>query len=382
MRYDLEPNMTNGGIPDPLDPGERRTDADNVAPRFGFAYDVRGSGRSVVRGGAGRYYGNVLLNIPMNEQRDRNVAVAVTVTNPVYGNPLQGRTLNDYVSQNLPRNRTLLATDYETPVQEQYTVGLAQRVGEHYAFQLDVVHIAGRHQQMSRNINLFEDPVTHLPRNPTVVGRPYPQFINVTRYESVGRLRYDGLQLGFDRNAGPAGRFRLQASYTLSWSKGHTQANRFGAVTNPFNLEDEYSYLITDQRHRLLVNSTARLPWDFDVAAIFFAGSPTPLNITSTLDPFRSGTGRWLDATGRVLPKNGERRAKGDYKLDLRVTKSVRAGGRVALQAVVDVFNSLNTKNYGSYGTSFGSATYLQPVPTTNLFYQPRQFQFGLRLTY
>lgn len=382
MRYDIEPNATNPEIPDPLDPSPRRTDGDNIAPRLGFSYDVRGTGRTVVRGGVGRYYGNVLLNIPMNEQRDRNVAVAVTVTNPVYGNPLQGRTLNDYVSQNLPRNRTLLATDYEAPVQEQYTVGMSQRVGERYAFQLDFVHIAGRHLQMSRNINLFEDPVLHVPRNPTIFGRPYPQFVNVTRYESVGRSRYDGLQVGFERNAGRDGRFRFQGGYTLSWTKGHTQANRFGTVSNPFNIEDEYAVLTTDQRHRFIVNSSVRLPWDIQTSAIFFAGSPTPLNITSTLDPFRSGTGRWLDAAGNVLPKNGERRAKGDYKLDLRLTKSVRASNRVALQAVVDIFNALNTKNYGSYGTSFGSATYLRPVATTNLFYQPRQFQFGLRLTY
>jgi len=33
-----------------------RNDGDNIAPRFGFAYDLTGNSRSVIRGGAGMYY--------------------------------------------------------------------------------------------------------------------------------------------------------------------------------------------------------------------------------------------------------------------------------------------------------------------------------------
>jgi hypothetical protein len=93
LRYDVEPKVTNKDIPDPLDEGSRRIDGDNFAPRFGFAYDLTGDGRTVIRGGAGRYFGNILLNIPMNETRDRNVRVAVVVTNPDLNDPLGGRTL-------------------------------------------------------------------------------------------------------------------------------------------------------------------------------------------------------------------------------------------------------------------------------------------------
>src|SRR5260221_2490267 len=113
---------------------------------------------------------------------------------------------------------------------------------------------------MSGSINFSEDPVLHVPVNPgTVVAngsvrannRPYPQYLDITLYESSGRARYDGLQLGFNGRRGPNGPFDFQTSYTLSQTKGHTDANRFGSVNNPFNLEDEYSYTIADQRHRL-----------------------------------------------------------------------------------------------------------------------------------
>jgi hypothetical protein len=380
LRYDIEPKVTNVDIPDPLDEGPRSKDADNFAPRFGFAYDLAGDGRTVIRGGAGRYYGNILLNIPMNEARDRNVRVAVVVNNPDLNDPLGGRTLEDYLAQNLPRARTLMDSDYDTPVQDQYSIGFARQLGDRYAVQADYVHTDGRHLQMSRNINLFEDPVRHVPLDPTIHGRPYPQFTDITRYETWGRSRYDGLQVGFNGRRLTSW-FDISGSYTLSWAEGHTNANRFGTVNNPFNPEDEYSYLTTDQRHRFLASGTAYLPWQITVSSVFFAGSARPLNITTELNPFRSGTGRWLNANGDVLPKNGERMLKSDFKLDLRLVKAFTFG-RVQVMGIVDGFNILNTENWGSYGTTFGSGTYLVPGSSTNLFYQPRQIQFGVRSTF
>src|SRR5262249_54331907 len=131
------------------------------------------------------------------------------------------------------------------------SLGLAQDFGG-YGFQADVVHQAGRNIQMSRSINFFEN-ARGVPINPSVAGRPFPQFVNITRYESTGRSQYDALQLGFTRQRSASGHLYVQAGYTLSWTKGSTDANRFGAVNNPFNLDDEYSYTVADQRHRLSV---------------------------------------------------------------------------------------------------------------------------------
>ena len=379
VRYDLEPKVTNKDIPDPLDEGPRSIDADNIAPRLGFAYDVSGSGRTVIRGGIGRYYGNILLNIPMNEARDRNVRVSAVVINPSLTDPLGGRTLEDYMAQNLPRARTLMDTDYQTPKQDQVSIGFAHQMGERYSVQADYVHTRGSNQQMSRNINVFENEAQNTPLDPSINGRPYPEYLDITKSETWGESRYDGLQMAFTRRHDR--RFQADATYTLSWAKGHTNANRFGTVNNPFNPDDEYSYLTTDQRHRASLSGTAFLPWQTTVSAIFFAGSPKPLNITTNLDPYRTGTGRWLGNRGEVLPKNGERMLKSDYKLDLGLVKSFRFR-QIQLQGRLDVFNVLNTENWGSYGTTFGTSTYLAPGSSTNLFYQPRQFQFGARMTF
>ena len=48
----------------------------------------------------------------------------------------------------------------------------------------------------------------------------------------------------------------------------------------------------------------------------------------------------------------------------------------------MEAFNILNTENLTNYNGLFGSNTYLQPASSTDIFYQPRQLQFGFRVTY
>ena len=70
-----------------------------------------------------------------------------------------------------------------------------------------------------------------------------------------------------------------------------------------------------------------------------------------------------------------------DRKLDLRFAKSVKVR-HMTFQGMMDIFNALNIKNATGYTTNYFSRTYLQPSTSTNLFYQPRQIQFGFRVSY
>jgi len=214
-------------------------------------------------------------------------------------------------------------------------------------------------------------------------GRPFPQFLEITRYETTAKSEYDGWQFGFQgREIGPA-RFKsqLSGSYTLSWTYSDHETNRFDNVTNPFNLADEWSFSASDQRHRFIFSDTSRLPWDISVSAIFFVGSKRPINTRTNLDPFGSGIGRWLDATGRTIGRYSLRTEKNDYKLDLRIAKDVRIG-HIRLQGLAEAFNILNTRNLANYNGVVGALTYLQAANSTEIFYQPRQVQLGFRVSY
>jgi hypothetical protein len=382
LRYDLETGTTNRDHPNPLQPDGRSLDADNVSPRLGFAYDVRGDGRTVVRGGWGRYYDKVMLNITSNEQRVvLGRYLTAVVTNPPYENPLGGLTFDDFKSRGIPAAFIVLTKDFRTPVNDQVSVGVARQLGDRYAVQADFVHADGRDEPLNYVMNFFQDPATGLPLNPAVHGRPYPQYTNITWNTSLGKSRYDGLQLGVN---GRGARYSFQASYTLSVTKDNHNSNRGGSTpTNPFDLDKEYTYSGSDQRHRFVLNGLVTLPYDIQVAGIFFAGSPRTIDVGTTLDPFGLGyTSRWLDASGRILPRNSER-TDSDYKLDLRLARTF-AVGRVRVQGIAEVFNVFNRENHdrSTYGTNYFGRTYLQPSTSTNLFYQPRQIQLGFRVSY
>src|SRR5207244_7158993 len=54
-------------------------DNKDFSPRVGFAYDVTGAGKHVLRGGFGLYYGNVFQNIPLFMEQLSNPTVFQTV---------------------------------------------------------------------------------------------------------------------------------------------------------------------------------------------------------------------------------------------------------------------------------------------------------------
>lgn len=380
-RYDLETGTTNKDNPNPLQPDGRSLDKDNISPRIGFAYDVQGDGRTVIRGGYGRYYDKVMLNITSNEQRlVLGRYLNALVVNPNYNDPLGGQTFEDFKNKKIPATFIVLTKDFKTPVNDQVSIGFAQQVREGYAVQADFIHSKGKDEPLNVVMNYFEDPNTHLPLNPAIYGRPYPQYTNITWYSPLGKSRYDGFQVGMN---GRGKRYSFQVSYTLSVTKDNHDGNRGSTPTNPFSIDQEYTYSSADQRHRFVANGLVTLPYDVQLAAILFAGSPRTINVNTNLDPFGLGyTSRWLDATGRILPRNSQR-TDSDLKVDLRVAKTVKAG-RVSLQGIVEVFNVFNIENHdrGTYSRNYFSTTYLQPSSSTDLFYQPRQVQLGFRITY
>src|SRR6185436_20660473 len=58
-----------------------KDDKNNFSPRVGFAWDVKGNGRSVLRGGYGIYFDQSFLNVPLLAIRQANAEIFALIVN-------------------------------------------------------------------------------------------------------------------------------------------------------------------------------------------------------------------------------------------------------------------------------------------------------------
>ena len=349
FRYDIELGTVNTDLQSPIEPGEKKGDYNNVAPRLGFAYDLarrRPHGhprrlRPQLRQGAAQHLEQraAVDSVPVR-QLDRAEPV---VHQPAQRHDLRAKSRPEPAAQHRRDRQRLQDADAD-----QVSIGVAHQFGARMAVQMDYVHSEGFNEPRARSINFFEDPATHLPNDPESRRTAVPA---VHQHHALRDDRRLGLRRLAVRLAGAQHRpavgdeRRCRAATRCRGPTATTRAT--GSTASTIRSTSR-----TNGRSRPAISVTGRsstassqLPWDFQVAAIFFVGSPRPINTRTNLDPFGSGAGRWLDATGRTIARNSERTQKNDYKLDLRLSKNVHVVGRVRLQGIIEAFNILNTKN-------------------------------------
>ncbi|HEY6359842.1 MAG TPA: TonB-dependent receptor [Vicinamibacterales bacterium] len=403
---------------------EPRGDKDNIQPRAGFSYDVRGDGRDVVRGGWGLYTDFAYTNANMLTaafDAAGGSGIVFLASNPAGLRRPDGTwfrvddSLSMIASQNLVNpNLPLLAGHVVSPRLEQpYTrqanIGWAHELGDRMAMTVDYVRVDGR------NIN------TRLRPNALVNGRPaladlpiQPNAFQFRTAISKGRSQYDGLILGLSRRMSRG--VEVNAWYTLSESTSDVgpaydelDANLVQDVRDPFGPVQNGPTTRTDARHRATISAIVNAPWGVQVAPFFMYRSALPTHTFEGMDLNADGnvvdktalayryTG--LDeATGRATFEDAgvcetvscSRRAPFS-QLNLRVSRGFSLGGSVNLEAIAEVFNLFNAKNpfipittqrVSSAGVPL--ASFMQPTAYAGDFQQPEQRvgQIGFRLTF
>ena len=87
-------------------------------------------------------------------------------------------------------------------------------------------------------------------------------------------------------------------------------------------------------------------------------------------------------ADGSFIVDRAQFVGKPVHRVDLSVRKRFSLGGQRTIEGVLDVFNTFNHKNYGSYTTQVSNARYGQPSFNANVAYQPRIVQLGFRFAF
>ncbi|MDO9078320.1 MAG: TonB-dependent receptor [Brevundimonas sp.] len=358
-------------------------------PRIGFSYDVFDDERTVIFGGAGRYYDRVGFNFAFDErfkafQFNKEIFFSVaggmrggvnTVAwNPTYLTPAGLDPLLDAAPGS--GEIFLLNNDMEPPRTDQFNLGIRQKFGD---FQTALTFAYGNTSNLfawyianagSETGDRFSGPT------PGSVG--HPEFRNLIFFgnndaEQTFKAMYLTVDKPFDTDSG----WGMSFTYTLSEAERNgSRDGGIGGFDFDYNRPGLSPTFPTnqDERHRIVATGIVALPMDFRLSGILTLGSGLPFH------QFVCPT-----ASNPDICWNGGRPEGQDFlftdtfafrQIDLRLTKSFDVFNGQTVEMIFDAINVFNFENYNGFEQCLCSPNYGVP---NNQYIPTRSFQVGLR---
>jgi hypothetical protein len=313
----------------------------NPAPRFGFAWDPFGKGKTAIRGGYGIFYEITNGNEGNTESLEGQPPVILNATQ---------YNINGYtavggggVASYPPLGPTSIPTQVRWPYVQQWHLDLQHELPLRILTVVSYVGSKGTHLTLQRDLNqLSSVPANQNPyapgqamtqadcNNGTVNGvtptgqaainfnvacggnpdpnRPYLGYGTITQLENQANSNYNALQLTARRTAG---RSQFSLAYTYSHSLDNSSDRYDGNFVDSYNLRRTYSSSNFDQTHLLNASWVYDLPffqkssrlvrgilggWQISGLVTFQTG--TPFSVTN--GQFGPGVGNGIGAGSYV----------------------------------------------------------------------------------
>jgi len=412
----------------------------NWGPRIGFAYDLTGRGKTLLRGGFGSMYERIQGNDMYNGATNPPGNLQPTLNSVSLSNPgLNVANVNVITAAALPVLPLGItgtdANNYKPPVSYQYSGGVQQALGAHAVMSVSYVGSQGRHENDYRAINL--PPLSLLP-GMVAAGTldntqvQYLGFGGIRLAENEGNAHYNSLQASMTGTV--KNDLHLQVGYTLSKAVDSTTSNGSGGDlqnnTNPYvgwrydvgpSQFDRRNIFFTSFVYDIplfrgdssrLVKSTVG-GWQVSGIVTEESGAPLDLGVTSgtTAASIITNSGMRPDLTGSIsYPKTVNQwfagnfskpacatgpdcygnlgfdavRGPGRNNFNLSLLKNFAFTERFHMEFRAESFNAFNhtqfkgDKNSGGISTNFGSSNF---GAVTNAF-PGREFQLAVKLIY
>lgn len=401
---------------------------DAFAPRLGVAWDPTGSGRTVVRGGAGKFYSLQGVGVMGTLQQQGLISPVFIFDTQQIASPAATGQIGTHVclqpvgngglafispacrafleglraqvnAGGFVNREPILDGDRRMPYIWAFSVGIKRQMTQDLAVSLDYVGNRGYHQATLLDINVGPtNPATGRITRPGVDGfdpdgtlipahARGTSFVRVQRYFSDDRFNTDFNSLEVALEKRMSARWSGRVAYTLA------RARDVGtSITDQLAPRVDYSRANFDNRHALAMGATIDVWRGLSAGFVFRAYSGYPINETIGSDVNGDGNNNDrpvagvhdltrpilspLDANGRAI-RNGIDGEK-QVLLDARFQYLWRLQERYQAGLFLEIYNFTNQVNFANPTGNRSSANFMRAIRAGD----PRSMQLGVRLTF
>ena len=264
----------------------------------------------MVRGSFGIFYDRIPTRATSNAlQRDGSKYIMAILGPTAAGAPVFPNILAAQPSVLVTKpSITRIDPNIENNSSHQANIQLERELPYETSVSVGYIYLRGIHIILSRNVNV--------PRCTAAVDanlcRPDPNFGNIWQFEGSGNSEYNGLVFSLNKRQGKWASARV--SYTFSKAVDDSGNFFFSTPQDNFDRAAEWGRSDNDQRHRLTLNGTFKLPAAGKGSCLSGSTAISSWDgYSHTLRACRSISSRAATVTG-ILPTTTGRRESGEIR--------------------------------------------------------------------